>query len=256
MFAVIGIIFVVKRGRRQRSRSIVDSIRAPTPSTRGPLFEAPRSSTGFFVDIEQTQPQSLAHSNRQTGSTNQSATIDTGEVFGPITPMHAKPVVIAPSGLSSNPVTRTIMQADGSVKTIIKPLPSISLKAKEVIISARKPVPKVQTTDLFIEEKPAEILPGEWPDMLNKDLPPLAFDMVGRGEDGKAEKTKTLLLEHKPGGRWSDPFTVAWRGSGEADEGGTRWKSALSWVKDQNGRLDGPDSKEKAVGKKSRLSLA
>lgn len=65
--------------------------------------------------------------------------------------------------------------------------------------------------------------------------------MVAKDENGNAEKKKTLLLEHNPGGRWSDPFTVARRGSGEASEGGTRWKSALSWVKDQRGRLNAGD---------------
>lgn len=102
--------------------------------------------------------------------------------------------------------------------------------------------------------KSGEILPGPWPESLNQKPPPLAFDMLGRDEQGKAEKKKTLLLEHKPGGRWSDPFTVGWRGSGEASEGGTRWKSAISWVKDQTGRLDDPGKKE-AVGRKSGLSV-
>lgn len=68
--------------------------------------------------------------------------------------------------------------------------------------------------------------------------------MVAKDENGKSEK-KTLLLEHKPGGRWSDPFTVAQRASGEAIESGTRWKSALSWVKDQSGRLNAGDKEGK-----------
>jgi hypothetical protein len=78
--------------------------------------------------------------------------------------------------------------------------------------------------------------------------------MVGKDEQGIAEKKKTLLLEHKPGGRWSDPFTEAWRGSGEVREGVTRWRSALIWVRDQNGRLEGSERK-KGLGRKSGLSL-
>lgn len=258
IFAIAGIFFFARRSSRRRKAKNVGS--SPPSSYRGSIPQARRSANGFFVDMEDPGPQNpgpaVTRSNRRTDSTFQSATIDTSEIFPPITPKVATPVVIPSSGLSSNPVTGTFVQADGSVKTVIKPLPSI-VKAKEVTISPRKNLPKIQTTDLIVEEKAGEIYPAEWPDKLNKEPPPLAFDMVGRGEDGKAEKTKTLLLEHKPGGRWSDPFTVAWRGSGEADDGGNRWKSALSWVKDQNGRLEDPDtSKEKTGARKSRLSLA
>lgn len=150
---------------------------------------------------------------------------------------------MASPGLSNNPIGSNILQPDGTVKTIIKPNPFQI--AKEDDISEKRLTSKVQQTDIYIQEKTGvEAFPEEWPEKLNKQPPPLAFDMLGVDENGNAEKKKTLLLERKAGGRWSDPFTVAWRGSLEAEGGGTRWKSARSWVKEQNGRLKNPDVEE------------
>ena len=118
------------------------------------------------------------------------------------------------------------------------------MTAKEITISSKKSTPKVQPTDLYVKGEAGEPFPSDFPIKLSQSPAPLTFGMVAKDENGKSEK-KTLLLEHKPGGRWSDPFTVARRASGEAIESGTRWKSALSWVKDQSGRLNAGDKEGK-----------
>jgi hypothetical protein len=243
--AVIGIAFLIRCFlRRQRQNNVGSS----PPSS--PLYGLPpsrsRSLMTWTPDMEQVRPPNPSHSHT---SLTRSLTIG---ISGLSQATSAPTLPSKSPGLSNNPVTAQIVRADGSTKTIIKSL--AFQHAKQVTVKARKQTPKVQQIDLYIEEKAGEIFPGEWPEALNKKPPPLAFGMLGVDGDGKAEKRKSLLLEHKPGGRWSDPFTVAWRGSGEADEGGTRWKNPRSWAMDQNARLNDSELK-KAVGRKSGISL-
>lgn len=96
----------------------------------------------------------------------------------------------------------------------------------------------VQTTDVYISEK--EDGDARTKSLTRKPLPSAQkFDIMGLGKDGKAEKKKSMLVEHEhsPAGRWSDPFTTGWRGSIEAEEG-TRYKGTKSWAQAQNKRLD------------------
>jgi len=243
---VIGIFFFVRRSQRLRREGNVGSSPLSSPVHRRSLSQA-RGSGGWFADVEQIRLPNPFHSHL---SVTPSSTIDTGEIF----PATSSPMVAPSPGLRNNPVNGMVIQKSGYVKTIIKPMPFQN--AKEVIISPKKQTPNAQQTDIYIQEKAGEIFPGEWPETLYKKPLPLVFDLLGRDEGGKAEKKKTLLLDHKPGERWSDPFnlTVPWRGSGEVSEGGTSWKSALSCVKDKNGRLDIPE-KSKVTGRKSGVSL-
>lgn len=232
LIAVVGLVFFIRRSFRRRRDANVGSSPPSSPIIR-PSLSQPRSSDGWVEDIEQYRPRNPSHSRP---STIQSPTIVTGEIF----PVTAVATLSSPA-LSNNPITRNILQSDGSIKTIIRPSPPPN--SKESDIGEKRLTSKVQQTDIYIEENlGGEAFPIEYPKKL--DNPPLAFDMLKVDENGKAEKQKTLLLEPKPGGRWSDPFTVAWRGSLEADGDGTRWKNARSWVKEQHGRLENPDLKD------------
>jgi hypothetical protein len=100
-----------------------------------------------MADIEQLRPPNPSHS---ISSTLQSPTINTADIFPATTCTK-----ITPSpGLSNNPVSNTIVLEDGSLKTIIKTMPF--QQAKQIIISAKKQMPKVQTTDIYIEENPGK----------------------------------------------------------------------------------------------------
>jgi len=134
------------------------------------------------------------------------------------------------------------MQADGSVKTIIQLQPHrVTLVDVNKNKNPKSPGPRVITTDPYMgEQQRKSILLGEWHSTLEapKRAVPLKFDMMERSERRSSVKKASVILEHNPVGRWSDPFTIAWRGGWEADEGGTRWKNTLIWMKEQRGRLD------------------
>lgn len=134
------------------------------------------------------------------------------------------------------------------------PQRALSGRARQIVIrantSSRNVITGLQATDNHTLLKYGEVVRNSESDKTTKsctsfDLDSTDPEETAASDDIEVQEKRTTFgllepppIEHKPAGRWSDPFTLAWRGSGEAEGGGTRWKSAPSWVESQNGRLD------------------
>lgn len=194
---------------------------------------------------DQALSPTTALQNRMTATT-----IDTGDIFPPSTVPTPLPAPILVK-------SRNIIISDGSVQTIIMPMPAIpqhaySGRAQQVLIrassSSRRQSTRIQTTDIFLPARPSGS--PENRSYLETDSTTELYVATSEFRDAVAdsvqskEKRSTFgkvqyeeeHRDHKPAGRWSDPFTLAWRGSQEA-EASTRWKSAQSGTESQNGRL-------------------
>ena len=187
-------------------------------------------------------------------------TIDTRDIFPPSAASFSFPT-------SAPMQARNIFLPDGSIQTIAmseKAMPAMpaipqrahSGRAREIMIrpsnSSHKVNKSIQSTRIFTPALYGGVVNIEPPESSSKSEtestsgfyagPTDSDDAATDAMKARENRTTFGLLKppqpgHQPAGRWSDPFTLAWRGSGEADGGGTRWKTAKSWVESQNGRL-------------------